>query len=102
MNRRTRICSPLHDHSATQPETGQKKRESRQFSASPFLLEYGAGNGVRTHDLNLGKVALYQLSYARVRKTILSVHGGRFKPEMTALHWRGTPVWTRLGQAARR
>ena len=26
----------------------------------------GAGNRVRTGDLNLGKVALYQLSYSRV------------------------------------
>ncbi len=25
----------------------------------------GAGDGVRTRDLNLGKVALYQLSYSR-------------------------------------
>jgi hypothetical protein len=27
--------------------------------------EIGAGNGVRTRDLKLGKLALYQLSYAR-------------------------------------
>ncbi len=26
---------------------------------------FGAGNQVRTGDLNLGKVALYQLSYSR-------------------------------------
>ena len=26
----------------------------------------GAGNEVRTRDLNLGKVALYQLSYSRM------------------------------------
>ncbi len=25
----------------------------------------GAGNGIRTRDLDLGKVALYQLSYSR-------------------------------------
>ena len=47
-NRRTRSCSPLHDHSATEPLGG-----------------VGAGNRVRTGDLNLGKVALYQLSYSR-------------------------------------
>jgi hypothetical protein len=29
----------------------------------------GAGNETRTRDLNLGKVALYQLSYSRVVKT---------------------------------
>ncbi len=28
---------------------------------------YGAGNEIRTRDLNLGKVALYQLSYSRVK-----------------------------------
>ena len=26
---------------------------------------FGAGNGVRTRDIKLGKLALYQLSYAR-------------------------------------
>jgi hypothetical protein len=26
----------------------------------------GAGNEIRTRDLNLGKVALYQLSYSRI------------------------------------
>ncbi len=29
------------------------------------VLKIGAGERVRTVDLNLGKVALYQLSYAR-------------------------------------
>ena len=27
----------------------------------------GAGNGTRTRDINLGKVALYQLSYSRIK-----------------------------------
>ena len=27
----------------------------------------GAGEGIRTLDINLGKVALYQLSYARLK-----------------------------------
>ncbi len=27
---------------------------------------FGAGNEARTRDLNLGKVALYQLSYSRI------------------------------------
>ena len=30
--------------------------------------EIGAGNEVRTRDLNLGKVALYQLSYSRKKQ----------------------------------
>jgi hypothetical protein len=28
--------------------------------------EFGAGNEARTRDLDLGKVALYQLSYTRI------------------------------------
>jgi hypothetical protein len=35
------------------------------------LHESGAGNEARTRDLNLGKVALYQLSYSRVRSVSL-------------------------------
>jgi hypothetical protein len=31
-----------------------------------LLSMFGAGNEARTRDLNLGKVALYQLSYSRV------------------------------------
>jgi hypothetical protein len=31
-----------------------------------ILSEPGAGNEARTRDLNLGKVALYQLSYSRI------------------------------------
>ena len=38
------------------------KRENR--TGSPFVV--GAENGTRTRDLNLGKVALYQLSYFRM------------------------------------
>jgi hypothetical protein len=29
------------------------------------FFENGAGDGIRTRDINLGKVALYQLSYSR-------------------------------------
>src|SRR5690606_3098763 len=59
-NRRTRLCRPLHNHSATQP----KREKQGEDESSPFAS--GAGNEARTRDLNLGKVALYQLSYARV------------------------------------
>jgi hypothetical protein len=31
-----------------------------------FFIEFGASNEVRTRDLDLGKVALYQLSYTRI------------------------------------
>ena len=36
-----------------------------------YYLNIGAGNQVRTGDLNLGKVALYQLSYSRTDLRIL-------------------------------
>src|SRR5688572_10644974 len=59
-NRRPRLCRPLHDHSATSPENKTGKADF------PRMFD-GAGNEARTRDLNLGKVALYQLSYSRPR-----------------------------------
>ena len=35
-----------------------------------MCLNDGAGNESRTRDLNLGKVALYQLSYSRIGETL--------------------------------
>jgi hypothetical protein len=36
---------------------------------------YGAGDGIRTRDIDLGKVALYQLSYSRSnRETFIVCH----------------------------
>jgi hypothetical protein len=41
-----------------------------------LFLKFGAGNESRTRDLNLGKVALYQLSYSRVEEgAILRIFG---------------------------
>lgn len=34
---------------------------------------FGAGNEARTRDLNLGKVALYQLSYSRKEDVIMPI-----------------------------
>ena len=91
-NRGTRICNPLHDHSANAPQllnllrdwSGKRDSNSRpqpwQGCALPtelfphlvsFVLiiieeRFGAGNETRTRDPNLGKVVLYQLSYSRV------------------------------------
>ncbi len=49
---------------------GRIKRRKSHLGAvgqMDFLWrEIGAGNEARTRDLNLGKVALYQLSYSRV------------------------------------
>jgi hypothetical protein len=36
-------------------------------------LKFGAGNEARTRDLDLGKVALYQLSYARLGVLLIFV-----------------------------
>ena len=41
------------------------KKGKRHGTPVPFSPESGAGNESRTRDLNLGKVALYQLSYSR-------------------------------------
>ncbi len=35
-----------------------------------FLLWFGAGDEIRTRDIYLGKVVLYQLSYSRGRGII--------------------------------
>ncbi len=36
------------------------------------MKNYGAGGGIRTRDLNLSKVALYQLSYTRLKNRFLT------------------------------
>ena len=47
-----------------------------QAAALPLchLARNGAGNGAQTRDLNLGKVALYQLSYSRKNHFTISFH----------------------------
>ena len=56
-------CNPTHNRFATAPNLTSWQREAK---ASPFCRKGGAGNRSRTDDLNLGKVALYQLSYSRI------------------------------------
>ena len=86
----TRIFSPLLyqlSYLATQTE-GQNGRGAGirtldpvikshllyQLSYAPISpLSSGARNGTRTRDNHLGKVALYQLSYPRVAKTMRSI-----------------------------
>ena len=68
-NRRTRLCRPLHDHSATQPFS---LGTSIEGGAPPSIDDVpGAGNETRTRDPNLGKVVLYQLSYSRELNAVL-------------------------------
>ena len=37
---------------------------------------HGAGDGIRTRDIDLGKVALYQLSYSRLKRNLDSPLAG--------------------------
>jgi hypothetical protein len=41
------------------------RTDNLKKGSRPERPEYGAGNGVRTRDTKLGKLVLYQLSYAR-------------------------------------
>ena len=60
-NPRTKLCRLLPNHSANAPEL-----ESKMGSFSGLPIKSGAGKEVRTPDLYLGKVSLYQLSYSRI------------------------------------
>jgi len=44
----------------------QRKKPDANKLCQAFFAEFGAGDESRTRDLNLGKVALYQLSYSRL------------------------------------
>ncbi len=56
------MTMPWRDCSAPCRQRHDKRKTPPYGSV---LLESGAGNETRTRDLNLGKVALYQLSYSR-------------------------------------
>ena len=43
-----------------------RKKPDANKLCQAFFAEFGAGDEARTRDLNLGKVALYQLSYSRL------------------------------------
>src|SRR5687767_2657342 len=59
----------------------KSKQTTATFSAAVFTTFFkgihrlGAGDESRTRDLNLGKVALYQLSYSRTRLRSISNYG---------------------------
>ena len=55
-------CSGLHPF-CEQARVGVDTKTARRCAPS---CPFGAENGIRTRDLDLGKVALYQLSYFRV------------------------------------
>src|SRR4051812_46657249 len=93
LNRRTRICSPLHNHSATRPDDVLHLTQTTKPRVRGFVLKLGAGKGTRTLDPDLGKVVLYQLSYSRVEPAILRLHSTLSTPFFSCA--------LRLGQAAR-
>ena len=75
-----------------------KKGEASRF---PFPLKSGAGDESRTRDLNLGKVALYQLSYSRIffdRTRTLSKRewSGRRVSNSRPQPWQGCALPTEL------
>ena len=74
-----------------------KKGEASRF---PFPLKPGAGDESRTRDLNLGKVALYQLSYSRIfdRTRTLSKRewSGRRVSNSRPQPWQGCALPTEL------
>jgi hypothetical protein len=71
-NRAIRICNPVHNRFATAPCENRmpdgRHRVTLAKKRKRELLPFGSGAGEesRTLDLNLGKVALYQLSYSRM------------------------------------
>ncbi len=99
-NRPKRLCRPLHNRFAIAPKADCRDavRQATDFHsrtgspsnkkgsvASPLL---GAGDESRTRDLNLGKVALYQLSYSRI-----VLHLQRFADQHAARKiWSGRRV----------
>jgi hypothetical protein len=47
------------------PGMGHASQRLRQCHPAPRRMNTEAGDGARTHDPQLGKLMLYQLSYAR-------------------------------------
>ena len=74
-----------------------KKGEASRF---PFPLKPGAGDESRTRDLNLGKVALYQLSYSRIADRTLSTSLGKWSGRRVSNSrpqpWQGCALPTEL------
>jgi hypothetical protein len=60
-------------------------KKTASHESHEAVLTTGAGERVRTVDLNLGKVALYQLSYTRLRGVYSTVGILRVKPKPQGL-----------------
>ena len=55
----------------------------------------GAGDGIRTRDINLGKVALYQLSYSRVTRRKEPLRTFIFAPVGEDVKFSSFAEWSR-------
>ena len=79
-NNATATTQNARSLSGSSPYDGYKKPGYRGSRAVTF----GADNGARTRDPNLGKVVLYQLSHVRICKT-------KRAPERPDVAWRRSP-----------
>ena len=79
-NNATATTQNARSLSGSSPCDGYKKPGYRSSRAVAF----GADNGARTRDPNLGKVVLYQLSHVRICKT-------KRAPERPDVAWRRSP-----------
>ena len=68
----TRICNPLHSHSANPPFYQHELSDFIYWNKSNLRKTFtttkniGAANETRTRDIHVGNVMLYQLSYSRL------------------------------------
>ena len=65
----TRVQSSAHRRSLLRSKSAAPKKKRHTFVC---LFFFGAGDEARTRYLDLGKVALYQMSYARKRRRCCS------------------------------
>ncbi len=108
-NRPTWICNPVHNRFATAPHRENRPRKNHRGTCPektagnekgemniPLFGKSGAGEESRTLDLNLGKVALYQLSYSRIvelriianrNKCVQQDRAEKFAGRQTGMTW---------------
>jgi hypothetical protein len=69
-----------------------RKKPDANKLCQAFFAKFGAGDEARTRDLNLGKVALYQLSYSRLvfTKNVVLCEDQNYITT-TRLHVKSTP-----------
>src|SRR3569623_21348 len=84
----------------TLPLSLRRARLRLQPGRDVLYQEFGAGNETRTRVLNLGKVALYQLSYSRVTPKQAPYFSG--PPCAVNRRFQESPRDMSVGQAARR